>query len=359
MDRKSVIPFGPQHPVLPEPLQLRLELEEERVVSAMPILGYIHRGLEKLAEHKDFQQTTFLIERICGICSFIHTTAYCQGIEEIMGLTVPPRALFLRVIWSELHRLHSHLLWMGLLSDSFGFENLFMRIWRCREEILDVLEATAGARVLLGTCCVGGVRKDIEPDLLQQILAALDSIEQQFEAFIPTIMNDFSVKDRLIGVGLLSKDEAHERGAVGPTARASGLARDLRVTGYAAYGELGLTPVTETAGDCYARTQVRVRELYQSIDLIRRAVKNIPDSPINVKVKGRPEGETVMRVEQPRGEVVYYLKASGQKRLDRLRVRTPTFANIPALLAMLPGSQLADVPVITLSIDPCISCTER
>ncbi|MEW6263802.1 MAG: nickel-dependent hydrogenase large subunit [Thermodesulfobacteriota bacterium] len=359
MTRRSVLPFGPQHPVLPEPIQLRLELEDEKVVSALPVVGYVHRGLEKLAEHKDFHQAVFLIERICGICSFIHTTAYCQGVEEIMELTVPPRARYLRVIWSELHRIHSHLLWMGLLADSFGFENLFMRIWRCREAVLDLLEATTGARVLLGTCCVGGVRKDLNPEQLVLILTTLENLEKQFDDFIPTIMKDFSVKQRLAGVGVLSLETARERGAVGPTVRASGVGLDLRQTGYAAYGELDFQPVIETAGDCYARAMVRVRELYQAAGLVRQAVKDIPGGPINVQVKGNPSGETVMRVEQPRGEVVYYLKGGGKKYLERMRVRTPTFANIPALLAMLPGSQLADVPVITLSIDPCISCTER
>jgi Ni,Fe-hydrogenase III large subunit len=140
MTRHSVLPFGPQHPVLPEPLQLRLELEDEKVVGALPVLGYIHRGLEKIAENKDFHQNVYLIERICGICSFIHATAYCQAVETLMDLEVPPRAKYLRLIWSELHRIHSHLLWLGLLADSFGYENLFMQLWRCREDVLDVLE---------------------------------------------------------------------------------------------------------------------------------------------------------------------------------------------------------------------------
>ena len=152
---------------------------------------------------------------------------------------------------------------------------------------------------------------------------------------------------------------AYERGGVGPVARATGIRYDHRTTGYAAYGDLQFEPIVETAGDCYARTQVRMRELYQSIDLIKQLFGKLPEGPINVPVKGNPEGETVTRVEQPRGEVLYYFKANGTKFLDRLRVRTPTFANAAALLAMLPGCELADVPVIVLSIDPCISCTER
>lgn len=359
MARRTVIPFGPQHPVLPEPIQLRLELEDEKVVGAIPVIGYIHRGIEKLAEVKDFQQNTFLIERICGICSFIHSQAYCQTIEEIMGIEVPPRSKFLRVIWGEFHRMHSHLLWLGLLADSFGFENLFMQALRCREAVLDIMEATTGGRIMLGSCCVGGVRRDIGPDMMPQVIGTLNKLEKDLHQIIPAVLNDYSVKRRTVEVGVISKEVAAERGAVGPVAKASGIALDLRTTGYAAYGELGFVPIVEHAGDCYARTQVRMRELYQCIELIRTAIAKLPDSPINVPVKGNPEGEAVVRVEQPRGEVLYYAKGNGTKQLDRLRVRTPTFANIPALLAMLPGCELADVGVITLSIDPCVSCTER
>jgi Ni,Fe-hydrogenase III large subunit len=142
-------------------------------------------------------------------------------------------------------------------------------------------------------------------------------------------------------------------------ARASGIRQDLRTTGYSAYGELDFEPVTASDGDSYARTVVRLKEVYQSIELIRQAIGKIPEGEISTPFKGFPKGEVISRVEQPRGEVLYYLRANGTKNLERLRVRTPTFANIPALLVMLPGCQLGDVPVITLSIDPCISCTER
>jgi len=355
----TVIPFGPQHPVLPEPIQLRLELKDEKVVSAIPALGYVHRGLEKLVETKDYLQTVYLVERVCGICSFIHSVAYCQGIEEMMGVEVPPRARFLRVIWSETHRLHSHLLWLGLLADSFGFENLFMQVWRAREAVLDLQESTAGSRVILGVCCVGGVRRDIDEAGRDQIKATLDRLEQDLHRIVKPILKDYSVQHRTVGVGQISRELTFERGAVGPVARAAGIAQDLRQTGYAAYSELDFQPVVETAGDCYARMLVRFREMSQSIELIRRAMERMPVSPISVPVKGNPDGEIVSRVEQPRGEVVYYLKGNGSKNLARMRIRTPTFANIPALLAMLPGCELANVPVITLSIDPCISCTER
>ena len=167
------------------------------------------------------------------------------------------------------------------------------------------------------------------------------------------------MKKRTVGKGVLTGKQAYELGLVGPVLRASGIAQDMRMLGYAAFNEIDFEPVVETDGDCYARCKVRFRETLQSIDLIRQAISKLPDGELAVKVKGRPEGEIISRVEQPRGEVFYYIKANGKKNLERLRVRTPTFANVPALLAMLPGMWLSDVPVIVLSIDPCISCTER
>lgn len=360
MTRQSIIPFGPQHPVLPEPIQLKLVMEEEKVVQAIPAIGYVHRGLEKLVEKRDFQQSLFVAERICGICSFMHGMTYCQGVEELMNIQVPDRARFLRVIWSELHRVHSHLLWLGLLADSFGFENLFMQAWRSREAVLDIMEKTAGGRVIVSCCSIGGSRRDISPEMMKEVSNVVDQLEKDFDKLVPATIEDYSVKQRTIGVGVVSREVAYLTGAVGPVARASGVARDYRETGYAAYREVGFQPIVETAGDCYARLVVRVKEMYQSLELVRRAIKLIPEGPVSVPVKGfPPQGEVAARVEQPRGEVLYYLRGNGTKNLERMRVRTPTFANLPALLEMLPGCQLADVPVIVLSIDPCISCTER
>ncbi len=330
MPKRIVVPFGPQHPVLPEPIHLDLVLEDEKVVDVVPSIGYVHRGLELLVQKREFTEYVYVAERICGICSFMHAVAYSQGIEHIMGIKVPDRAKYLRTIWSECSRLHSHLLWLGLFADGMGFENLFMRSWR-----------------------------DIGQEKLDEMHHTLDPFEQQCRDLGDVFLNDETVKYRLQGLGVIGKDEAYALGAVGPTARGSGVPVDIRETGYAAYGDLGFKPVVETAGDCYARCAVRVKEVYASIDLIRRAIDEMPEGPLDVKVKGTPDGEYFSRVEQPRGEVIHYLRGDGTKHLARARIRTPTLANIPMLVKMLPGVQLADVPVVVLSIDPCISCTER
>jgi ech hydrogenase subunit E len=359
MTKQIIVPFGPQHPVLPEPIHLDLVLEDERVVDVIPSIGYIHRGFEKLVEKREYTEYVYIAERTCGICSFIHGATYCQGIEQIMNIEVPERAQYLRVIWSEYSRLHSHLLWLGLFADSFGFENLFMNAWRIRERILDVMEQTTGGRVIQGSCKIGGVRRDISNEKLDEMRRDLDTTEREIRDLTTVFLRDDSIKHRLRNVGRLSKEDAYHLGASGPTARGSGVAIDLRKTGYGAYGKLNFQLVTDSCGDCYGRCAVRAQELFTSIDLIRQAVRKIPDGPIDVRVTGAPNGEFFTRAEQPRGELVHYLKGNGSKFLVRSRIRTPTLTNIPSLVRMLQGCELADVPVIVLSIDPCISCTER
>ncbi len=356
---RTIVPFGPQHPVLPEPVHLDLVIEDEKVVEAMPSIGFIHRGLEKLVEKKDYVEFVYVAERVCGICSFIHGQTYCQAVETLMDIAVPPRALFLRTIWGELSRLHSHLLWLGLMADAIGFESLFMHSWRVRESVLNIIEATTGGRVIFGSCKIGGVRRDIDHNALQDILQALQRIEADIQEIVHVFLDDRSVQQRLRQVGVLSREDAYQLGCVGPMSRASGVSQDIRTEGYAAFGELDFQPIVRTEGDCYARCAVRCAELTQSIDLIRQACAKMPQGEISVKVSGNPQGEAIVRTEQPRGEVIYHLKANGSKHLVRFRVRTPTFANLPAMLQLLPGCELADVPVIVLTIDPCISCTER
>ena len=359
MGNRTIVPFGPQHPVLPEPIHLDLVLEDERVIEAIPRIGYIHRGLEKLVEKKDYQQYVYVAERICGICSFMHGMGYCMSIESIMEVEIPERAKFLRTIWAELSRLHSHLLWLGLLADAFGFESLFMHSWKLREQVLDIFEETTGGRVIFSVCDVGGVKKDISSETLNKMKEVLTGMEKELKEAAAVFLNDSTVKLRTKGVGVLSREAAFELGAVGPMARASGIEMDIRSQGYAAYGQLDFKPITDQGGDCYARTKVRIGELFQSIDLIRQCIAIIPDGEVKRKVTGNPKGEHFTRLEQPRGEVLYYTKANGTKFLNRVRVRTPTFANVPALLETLKNCSLADVPILILTIDPCISCTER
>ena len=359
MAKQSIVPFGPQHPVLPEPVHLDLVLEDEVVVKAVPSIGFVHRGLEKLVETKDYKEYVYIAERVCGICSFGHGLGYCQCLEKIMNVEVPPRAAYLRTIWMEMSRIHSHLLWLGLLADAMGFESLFMQSWRLREKILDLFDMTTGGRVIFSVNCVGGVLKDMDDAMLKALVGTVNDLAGELRPLAEAFLKDYTVGTRLHGLGVLDAGQARVSGAVGPMLRASGVPFDVRKLGYAAYGELELEPVTASDGDSFARCEVRIKELFQSFDLIRQAVAKIPAGPIAVPVKGNPSGEHFMRIEQPRGEAIYYVKANGTRFIDRFRLRTPTTSNIPPMLEMLKGCQLADVPLLILTIDPCISCTER
>jgi ech hydrogenase subunit E len=347
--------------VLPEPIQVKLTLEDERVVEVLPRLGYVHRGIEKGGEINEYPQNIFLVERVCGICSFIHACTYCSAIEKLMGVQVPERAAWLRTFWSELSRIQSHLLWIGLFADSFGFENLFMQAWRVREQVMDCVEMTSGNRVIPSTCTIGGVRRDLDADLQKAVLGKLADAERQLPPIFDALLMDYTVKKRNVGKGVLSGEDGLALGATGPTLRGSGVANDLRMTGYGVYKELDFHPVVEKDGDCYARARVRALETLQSFELVRKSLEKVPEGEIAVKVTGKPpaSSEALFRQEQPRGEIIYYVKGNGTNNLERLRIRTPTYANLVTLLRMLPGCEMADVPVIILSIDPCISCTER
>ena len=360
MGKRSVIPFGPQHPVLPEPIHIDLVIEDETVVEAIPSVGFIHRGLESLVDRRDFQTMTYVVERTCGICSFQHGMGYCEAVEHVFGVEVPNRAKYLRTIWAELGRVHSHLLWLGLLADGFGYENLFYQCWRIREKVLDLLEMTTGGRLIFSVNTVGGVLRDITPEQLKIILSTIDDMENELKTIKDTFFEDYTVQSRLQGVGIITKEQAHDLGCAGPFARASGVRVDMRKLGYAAYPDLDFEPIVSSVGDSFARCYCRMTEVFQSFDLVRQAIAKIPnETDLATPIKGNPDGEFFMRVEQPRGEAVYYVKASGKPNLDRMRVRTPTFANLPGLCEMLKNTKLADVGLLVLTIDPCVSCTER
>jgi ech hydrogenase subunit E len=356
----TVIPFGPQHPVLPEPVSLKLELDNDVVVGALPSVGYVHRGLEKFIDTKDYVQTTYICERICGICSALHGITYTRAVEKLFDLEIPERAQYIRVIVGELNRLHSHLLWLGLFADGFGFESLFYECWKYREAVQDAAERICGNRVIHSISKVGGVTRDLTKEHTDMLLKMCDTLEDQIKDIEKVFVNNYTVKKRTVGLGVMSKQVAYEMGTAGPTLRGSDNAIDVRNTeDWAIYKDLGFKTAYEKDGDCYSRTKVRIAELYNSIEIMRNAISKLPNGDTATPVKGFPTGEAIMRTEQPRGEVVYYVKGNGTKNLERLKIRTPTFANIPSLLVMLPGVRLADVPIVVLTIDPCISCTER
>ena len=362
MGKSSVIPFGPQPPVLPEPLHLDLVVEDEVVLEATPQIGFVHRGLERLVQTKDYNQFVYVAERICGICAFGHSMGYAETIEKLMGVEIPKRAEYLRVIWHELSRVHSHILWLGLAADAFGFESLFMHCWRLRERVLNLFEKTTGGRVIFSVVKVGGVQRDITSGQLAEFITVLDGIKDEYEQIVKTFLTDSSVRNRTDGIGVLPTESALDLSMVGPFARASNVPYDVRSLGNGAYGDLSdFQPIVSETCDCYARMEVRAAEVPQSIGIIKELIERIPSGDIAVPVKGAPAVDAVACnvLEQPRGECYYFAKGNGTKYLERMRMRTPTSQNLAGMAVALKGCDVADVNMIVLTIDPCISCTER
>ena len=362
MSQHTVIPFGPQHPVLPEPLHLDLVVEDEHVLEAVPQIGFVHRGLERLTQELDYNQFIYISERICGICAFGHSLGYAETVENLLGVQIPKRAEYLRVILHELSRVHSHILWMGLAADAFGHESLFMHCWRLRERILDIFEKTTGGRVILSAVLVGGMVRDQDAQMLQYVKDQVESIRSDYEKIVNVFIKDSSVRSRLDGIGYISTEDALSYGMVGPFARASNVNNDVRCLGRGGYGYLSdFEPILDTSGDCFGRAKVRALEVFQSIDIINEMIDTIPDGEVFEEVKVTPpEGaQACNTLEQPRGECYYYALSNGTKYLERMRMRTPTSVNLAGMAMALKGCDLADVNMIVLTIDPCISCTER
>ncbi len=358
---KFIVPVGPQHPALKEPGHFEFTIEGEIVTAASMRLGYAHRGIEKMAESRSWIQNIYMFERVCGICSHIHAMAYCLGVERLAGVTASPRAQAIRELVAELERIHSHLLWLGVAAHEAGFETLFMYSWRDRETVMNLLEEITGNRVNYSTNVLGGVKFDLTQEHIDAVRKGMDFLEERTKYYLDIVTTEESFIGRTRHIGVMPKDKAEELGAVGPTARASGVERDVRVEWpYAAYPDYPVNIVLATAGDLEARTVVRVKELFESYRIIHAIVDNLPEGELTVRIPRRiPAGETVSRVEAPRGELFYFIKSDGGTNPARVKIYTPTLANWGAVVSLVVGHQLADVPMILAGIDPCFSCNDR
>lgn len=355
------VPFGPQHPALKEPASFSIALKGEKIIGVDVRLGYNHRGIEKTCEERTYIQDVYLTERICGICSHAHSTCFVQAIEELAALQVPKRALYIRSLIGELERIHSHLLWLGVAAHEIGFDTLLMFTWRDREGVMDILAELTGNRVNYGINTIGGVRRDIDKDKIPEILKRIDLLESRTKYYIEVATQETTVVNRLSGVGVVTKEDALKLGIVGPTARASGIARDVRrYDPYAAYNDLSFNVITDDHNDVYGRAIVRVKELMESYKMIRQILKELPDGPITVKAPRKiPAGEATSRYEAPRGELLHFVASNGNDKPERVKVRAPTLANIQGVRHMLHERYLADMPIVVAAIDPCFSCTDR
>jgi membrane-bound hydrogenase subunit alpha len=370
------IPVGPIHPALKEPIQLMLEIEGEKVVNTDVRVGQVHRSIEWLGMNRNNPvQSLYVAERICGICNICHPFCLAMAVEQAANITVPDRAEYIRVIASEMERIHSHLLWAGVAAHEIGFDTVFYRTWQVREEIMDLIEYVFGNRVTKAVLQFGGVRRDITAEQLPRIRKSLDYYKNIFEHLRQVFLEDRTVKMRTRNVGVLSTEDALKLLTVGPTGRASGVPKDVRQDQpYSAYADLNIKAITPdiitstVVGDVYDRIIVRLLEVKQAVEIIEECIARMPEGPTMsetkmprlLKLLTDAAGEGVGRVEAPRGEDIHYVRVeAGQSTLATWKVRAPTYANLVAVPTILRGMQIADVPIAFASLDPCMSCTNR
>ena len=356
----KVVPIGPYHPLQEEPEFFKLTVEGEQVVGIDLELGYNHRGIEKLSERKSFDQSTFVVERICGICSTSHPFAYTLAVEDVEGVEVPERAQYIRTIIAEGERLHSHLLWLGLAGHFLGYNTVFMWGWKLREEILDVMEILSGNRNNYAMFKPGGVRRDIKAEDIPTVLRKIDGIMPTVDMLYKAVQDDPVLHARTKGVGVLSKEAALAYGALGPTSRASGVRRDVRKDSpYGAYDRVEWDVVATENGDVYDKLDIRMREMLESVKILKQCLNALPEGPIDLKLKYIPPGEGIGHVEAPRGECFHYVRSDGTNQPVRHKVRAPTYMNLPTYQETIVGQTVSDAAIILAAIDPCYCCTER
>jgi membrane-bound hydrogenase subunit alpha len=363
MARKIVIPIGPYHPLQEEPELFKLYCDGEIVQDIEWETGYNHRGIEKLSESKTYDQIFFLVERVCGICSTSHPFAYANCVEEIAGVEITNRAKYIRSIVGELERLHSHLLWVGLAGHFLGYNTVFMWGWKYREPVLDLFEIISGNRNNYAMFKIGGVRRDIPNDMIAAIQKILDDLKPKIDLLKGAVMDDPVIHARTKKVGVLTQQDAHDFGVIGPTARASGLDIDVRRDDpYAAYDMVDWKVITDSEGDVFAKAKVRLLEMYESVAIIEQCLQGLkkePEGDISVKVKNIPAGMGTGRAEAPRGEVFHFIKSDGSSSPERHKIRAPSNMNIATFKKTCIGESISDAAITLASVDPCYCCTER
>ncbi|MFA5313496.1 MAG: nickel-dependent hydrogenase large subunit [Methanomassiliicoccales archaeon] len=354
--------MGPQHPFNHGLWNLRVKLDGEKVTDAEPVIGYLHRGWEKMVENRDYQQIIPMSDRLCYCSALTWSHVYVSAVEKLMEVEVPERAQWVRVITIEIQRLASHLMWLAAVGTDLGSYTIFLYAMRERELFLDLLTNLTGARLTYNYMRIGGVRNDFPDNFERDTLRACDLLEKRIKGEYYQLMDQNSpFRMRTIGTGVLSKEDAMNLGVTGPNMRGSNVDFDLRRDDpYEKYDELDFEVCVEKDGDSFARYRVRMREMLVSCDIIRDAFKKIREGPVRVKTpKNAPVGTAFAHVEDPRGESLMYVMGDGTNHPYRLKVRSPIFVTVSAAPKMVIGYKMADIPAIMGTVDMCVGETDR
>ncbi|NOY89961.1 MAG: NADH-quinone oxidoreductase subunit D [Deltaproteobacteria bacterium] len=370
-----VLNMGPQHPSTHGVFRLKLHLDGETIVRAVPYVGYLHRGVEKLLEELTFVQATPIVDKNDYVSPMTNEQAINMAFEALLGIEVPRRARYMRTLFAEMQRIASHLLWLSTFGIDMGGAlgggtTLFMHCFREREWILDLFELVTGARFHYNTHTIGGNRHDIPAGWAKQVHTTLDLIASRIDEYLELSTTNSIFVARTRGVGILPKELALELGITGPILRASGVDHDLRRDApFHAYDEIEVKVQTEPDGDCLSRALVRVREMKESIRLSKLLVDGIPEGPIcgarpikNPTQFKAKEGQAYVALETPRGELGTYVIGGGKNKAAspyRLKIRPPSLHALSALPYLLPGHSISDTVVILGSLDPIMGEADR
>ena len=350
--------MGPQHPSTHGVFRVVLELDGETVVRAIPVMGYLHRGLEKLAESRTYPQFIPYTDRLDYVASMCNNLAYCQTIEKLAGIEVSERAEYIRIMMAELNRIASHMLFIGATALDFGGATGMMYTFRDRERILDLFNLVCGSRLTYSYVRIGGVMADISTEfveLLQKFLADLPDMLYEYNRLIN---GNEIFQHRLKGMSLVSADTLVSLGVTGPVLRAAGVPYDLRLKKpYSVYNRFEFDIPTGTVGDNWDRYMVRYQEISESAKIIKQALEGLPEGPFmakTAKIIKPPVGEVYHANETPRGELGFYVVSDGSTKPYRLHVRRPTFYNLGSVDELCRGMKISDVVAVLAVLDPCM-----
>ena len=387
-DQTLIMNMGPQHPSTHGVLRLLLEIDGETIVRIMPDIGYLHTGIEKTCEAKFYQQVVPLTDRIDYLCPMTNNLTYCLAVEKLLGLEIPARAQWLRVMLNELTRVNSHLVWLGTHAMDIGAMTVFLYCFREREEILRLFEAVSGQRMMTSYFRIGGIAIEPPLDFFGRVKTFIDAFPEHIDEYENLLTQNPIFVMRTKGVAHLTKEDALALTATGPTLRASGVDVDLRRDApYSGYENFKFNVPIATEGDVYARYLVRVAELRESQKIVKQTLEGIPEGPVKAdapkvvlpdreKMKTQmealiyhfkivtegftvPEGEVYQAVESPRGEMGYYVVSDGGAKPYRVHMRAPSFANLQSLQKMCKGRLIADVVAAIGSIDIVLGDCDR
>jgi len=357
------VSMGPQHPSTHGVLQVKLKLDGERVLDAECVIGYLHRGVEKLGEAQTYGQFVPTLDRMDYIAAVSNCLGFCETIEKLLGVTAPPRAQYIRVIMTELNRITSHLLWLGTHALDIGAMTVFLYAFREREEILKIFENYCGARLTTHMFRIGGTQYEIYDGFQDQVRTFINDFPHKVDEYETLLTENRIWIERTRGVGVLSAKDAIDLGVTGPALRGSGVEWDIRkAKPYAAYADFQFEIPVGEHGDTYDRYMVRIQEMRQSARIISQGIEKIPDGPLMAKMSKiikPPVGDIYHSIEAPKGELGYYIVSDGSTRAYRARVRPPSFVNLQALRKLVTGHMVADVVAIIGTLDIVLGEIDR